>query len=85
MGNESDSSYSKRRSANSVYKLCGDITSYFLLLIVSLGRGKEMKTDERCFGIFMIEKEEEKRIFYALVNAFLVNKFLLLPRNDLLF
>lgn len=33
MGNDNDSSYNNRRSANSVYKLCGDITSYFRLLI----------------------------------------------------
>jgi hypothetical protein len=39
MGSDSDSSYNKRRSANSVYKLCGDITSYFLLLIVSITEG----------------------------------------------
>lgn len=35
MGNDNDSSYNNRRSAKSVYKLCGDITSYFLLLIMA--------------------------------------------------
>ena len=31
MGNDNASSYNNKRSASSVYKLCGDITSYFLL------------------------------------------------------
>lgn len=34
MGNDNDSSYNNRRSASNVYKLCGDITSYFLLFLV---------------------------------------------------
>lgn len=37
VGNDSDSSYNNKRSAKSVYKLCGDITSYFLLLITFVG------------------------------------------------